>query len=381
MKYITHFSRLFVGALFIFSGLIKLNDPVGFSFKLDEYFGADVLNLPFLQPYALSIALFVVILEVILGVALLLGFWKKFTVWLLLLMMIFFTFLTFYSAYFNKVTDCGCFGDAIPLTPWESFGKDIVLSVLILLLLLNQDYIKPFLGKSANSAILGFSLIGCIGFGIHVLNHLPVKDFRAYAIGKSIPDGMKSAEEMGLEPPKYVSIYYLKNSETGEEQRITSDEYMADKWWEKKDWVMLKDKTETELVEEGYEPPIHDFSIIMNDEDRTYEILEMDAVFLVISYKMELAEAKGFKDINALATQAEASGVPIFGLSASLGDYVEQKRHELQTPFEFGSMDETTLKTIVRSNPGLVLLKKGVVVGKWHFNDVPTFEEVKNQYL
>ena len=121
--------------------------------------------------------------------------------------------------------------------------------------------------------------------------------------------------------------------------------------------------------------------ILINDEDRTYEILNMEAVFLVISYKMELSEEKGFADINLLANEAEANGVPIFGLSASLGDYVEKKRHDYQTPFEFGSMDETTLKTIVRSNPGLILLKKGIVVGKWHFNDVPTFEEAKNQYL
>ena len=119
MKFVTHFSRIVVGALFIFSGLIKLNDPVGFSFKLDEYFGADVLNLTFLQPIALELAVFIVILEVLLGVALLIGFWKNITSWLLLLMIVFFTFLTFYSAYFNKVTDCGCFGDAIPLTPWD----------------------------------------------------------------------------------------------------------------------------------------------------------------------------------------------------------------------------------------------------------------------
>src|SRR5690606_898777 len=117
MKFITQLSRVLVGALFIFSGLIKLNDPMGFSFKLDEYFGADVLNLPFLQPFARARAVIRVILEVLLGVALLLVYGRKFTAWMLLLMIVFFTFLTFYSAYFNMVTDCGCFGGAIPLTP------------------------------------------------------------------------------------------------------------------------------------------------------------------------------------------------------------------------------------------------------------------------
>ncbi|NNC34033.1 MAG: DoxX family protein, partial [Croceitalea sp.] len=129
MKYLVAFSRIFVGVLFIISGLIKLNDPVGFSFKLEEYFSQGVLDLPIFMPYALAIAVIMVIIEVLLGVMLLIGFKPKFTVWSLLGMIVFFTFLTFYSAYFNKVTDCGCFGDAVKLTPWESFTKDIVLLV------------------------------------------------------------------------------------------------------------------------------------------------------------------------------------------------------------------------------------------------------------
>ncbi len=381
MKFITQLSRIVVGVLFIFSGLVKLNDPVGFSFKLDEYFGADVLNLPFLQPLALEMAVFIVILEVLLGVALLIGFWKNITSWLLLLMIIFFTFLTFYSAYFNKVTDCGCFGDAIPLTPWESFGKDVVLTILIVIIFLNRQYIKPIMGKSALSAVMGFALIGCMGLGIFVLNHLPVIDFRAYAPGKSIVEGMKSAEELGLEPTQYGMIYYLKNENTGEEKKVTSEAYIADKWYERKEWKMLTDKTEEVTIKEGYEPPVHDFVITLEDEDKTSEVLNMDAVFLVIAYKMELTEAEGYPDINALAAEAEKAGIPVYGLSASLPEKVEIRRHDLQTPFPFGIMDETTLKTIIRSNPGLVLLKKGTVVAKWHFNDVPAFEEVSKQYL
>ncbi|MEO9076189.1 MAG: MauE/DoxX family redox-associated membrane protein, partial [Gelidibacter sp.] len=120
MKFIVAISRIFVGILFIISGFVKLNDPLGFSYKLQEYFGTDVLNLPFLEPYALGIAVMVVVFEVVLGIFLLIGYKPKFTVWSLLLMIIFFTFLTFYSAYFDKVKDCGCFGDAMPLTPWQS---------------------------------------------------------------------------------------------------------------------------------------------------------------------------------------------------------------------------------------------------------------------
>src|SRR5690554_5161297 len=134
MRYLVGFSRIIVGLLFIFSGLIKLNDPVGFSFKLQDYFAPEVLDLGFLMPYTLLLAIVLVIFEVLLGMMLLLGSSKRFTLWSLLLMIVFFTFLTFYSAYYNKVTDCGCFGDAIPLTPWESFYKDIVLLILILII-------------------------------------------------------------------------------------------------------------------------------------------------------------------------------------------------------------------------------------------------------
>ena len=134
MKILVGISRIVVGILFIFSGLIKLNDPIGFSFKLQDYFAPGVLDLEFLIPYSLLLAIFIVIFEVLLGVMLLVGYLRKFTVWSLLLMIVFFTFLTFYSAYFNKVTDCGCFGDAIKLTPWESFTKDVILLVFILIL-------------------------------------------------------------------------------------------------------------------------------------------------------------------------------------------------------------------------------------------------------
>jgi uncharacterized membrane protein YphA (DoxX/SURF4 family) len=129
MRIITGIVRIFVGIFFIISGFVKLNDPVGFSYKLQEYFG--VLDLEFLQPFALAIAVFIVIFEFMIGVTLILGYARNFTRWSLLLMILFFTFLTFYSAYFEKVTDCGCFGDALPLTPWESFWKDVVLLLLI----------------------------------------------------------------------------------------------------------------------------------------------------------------------------------------------------------------------------------------------------------
>ena len=183
MKFIVNISRILVGALFIFSGFIKLNDPLGFSYKLQEYFSYDVLDIPSLIPFALGISIFVVVFEVVLGVFLLLGYKPKFTVWSLLGMIVFFTFLTFYAAYFDKVKDCGCFGDFLKLTPWESFTKDIILLVLILILFVGQKHIKPILSKFGLSVGALLSFIVCLWFGYHVLMHLPTFDFRAYKIG------------------------------------------------------------------------------------------------------------------------------------------------------------------------------------------------------
>ena len=380
MKLITQLSRILVGGLFIFSGLIKLNDPMGFSFKLHDYFAPDVLNLPVLIDYTLPLALFVVILEVILGLTLLLGKWRDLTAWLLLLMIVFFTFLTFYSAYFNKVTDCGCFGDAIPLTPWESFGKDVVLTVLIVLIFINRQYIKPVLGAGAQNGILAASLAGCIFLAYHVLEHLPLKDFRAYAEGKSIVEGMKSAEELGLEPPKYATIYTLENSQTGERQQVDSDRYISEEWWKNKEWTILSDLSETKKMSDGYEPPIHDFVIDLNGEEVTNQVLEYDRIFLLIAYRLEKSEAAAYPALNEFALAAAAQDIPFLGLTASLPSVVQEKSAAWETRFSWASMDETALKTIVRANPGIVMLEKGVIVKKWHFNDLPSFEELAQSF-
>jgi len=375
MKITVAFSRIFVGVLFIISGLIKLNDPVGFAFKLEEYFSPEVLNLSFLMPLALAFALFVVIFEVVLGVALLLGYQKKIVLWLLFAMIVFFSFLTFYSAYFNKVTDCGCFGDAVALTPWQSFGKDMVLLAFILILLKGQAYITSFLPRKAEIGIVVTSIILCSFMGYWVLNHLPLKDFRVYAEGKSIVEGMMPAEELGLEGPVYENIYVMKNG--AEVIEITSTQYMDEKWWEKPEWVMQEDESKSIKIKDGYEPPVHDFAIGTEEGDITEIVLAADDYLLVISYKLTKADVAGFKKIADVAWELEESGLPMLALTSTSGPEVDAFRHEIQAPFEFGTMDETTLKTIVRSNPGLVWLKKGVVFKKWHYNDVPSAEALK----
>src|SRR5690606_25486864 len=219
MRIAVSVARIFVGLLFVISGLIKLNDPVGFSFKLEEYFSSEVLDLVFLMPFALEIAILLVIFETILGVMLLWGYKPKFTVWSLLLMIIFFTFLTFYSAYFNKVTDCGCFGDAIKLTPWESFTKDVVLLILIVVLFFGWKFIKPLKFATIVSLV---ALVFCVWYAYYVYNHLPVVDFRPYKIGKNIDEGMQVPEGA----PESVYEYAWKFMVEGQEKvLVTNGDY------------------------------------------------------------------------------------------------------------------------------------------------------------
>lgn len=378
MKAVVQIIRSLVGILFIFSGLVKLNDPMGFSFKLEEYFGADVLNLEFLIPYALTFAVVIVIFEVVLGVALLLGYRIKLTIWALVLMILFFTFLTFYSAYFNKVTDCGCFGDAIPLTPWQSFGKDVILTILIAILFFFQKYIQPVFGVKANIVILMLSIAICSFIANQVLNHLPYLDFRAYKVGTKIEDGMKSAEELGLEAPVFETFFTLQN-EAGEQRIVSGTQYVEDKWYEKKDWSILSDKTESVKIKEGYEPPIHDFSINLEEGDMTYEILSEPLSVWVISYDINKVDHQGLRRMADLAWKLEDAGIPVYGMSGSPTSVVDPIAHETNAPFPWAEMDQTALKTIVRSNPGMVVVKDGVIVGKYHFNDTPHEDVITSQ--
>ena len=358
MKLLVGFCRIFVGLLFIFSGLVKLNDPVGFSFKLDEYFSAAVLGLEFLQPFALPLAIFLVILEVILGVMLLLGFQKKFTVWSILLMILFFTFLTFYSAYFNKVTDCGCFGDAIPLTPWQSFIKDVVLLFMIVILFMNVQLIKPLFSKFASMVSTMLITIGCFGLAFYVLMHLPVIDFRAYKIGTNINEAMQPDP---YRPDVYgFDWYYLVNGV--EEIVTTTGQPPAGR----PDYT----KVETRLIEKGYEPPIHDFAISSDSLGNiTQEILNEQKVALVIMYNLRNSENKGMLKVVDFTKRARARGYKVIALSSSSPEATNEAKQAYGLDFDFYTTDGTALKTMIRSNPGVVLLENGVITGKSHWND------------
>ncbi|MFP4846644.1 BT_3928 family protein [Winogradskyella sp. PE311] len=366
MKYLVQISRIFTGILFIISGFIKLNDPLGFSYKLQEYFGADVLNMEFLIPYALLISVFVVVFEVVLGVFLLIGYKPKFTVYSLLAMIVFFTFLTFYSAYFDKVKDCGCFGDALKLTPWESFIKDVILLVLILILVAGLKHIKPILSKLPTTIVALLSFIISLWFGYHVLMHLPSIDFRAYAIGKNIQEQMAIPEDAAKPILEYTWTFTVN----GEDQEfVTNGSYPTVEG----EYVGVETKT----IDEGYIPPIQDFSIESDDEDLTTYFLEKENLVIVAMYNISTAEAEGVAKLKTFTDEAIKKGYTVIGLTSSGFADKERVKVDNGLDFEFYLCDEKVIKTIVRSSPGIVLLEKGTVINKAHWNDIDDIELIK----
>lgn len=358
MKALVSFSKWIVGILFIFSGLIKLNDPIGFAFKLEEYFSPAVLNLDFLSPFALVIAIVIVVFEVVLGIMLIIGYLPKFTTWSLLVMIVFFTFLTFYSAYFNKVTDCGCFGDAIPLTPWQSFYKDIILLVFILILVFNRSEIQSIFVKASHRWIIFLAFMLSFLFAYYVLMHLPVIDFRAYKIGNNITQQMSIPEDA----PASIYDYHWRFKVNGEEEiHTTQGSYPSI------DGEFID--VETQLVQRGYEPPIQDFSIERDGEDFTDQMLQQEKLLVVVSYSLRRSEWEGWNTIKPVLKEAESKGYRVIALSASSSGYKQalNKEHGLDLDFYF--TDETVLKAMVRSNPGLITLEKGTITQKLHWSD------------
>ncbi len=379
-KIITTIARVFVGVLFIFSGFIKANDPLGFSYKLEEYF--TVFGTPFFTPFALFLSMAICVFEIFLGFTLLMGVYRKLTAWLLLLMIVFFTFLTFYSAYFNKVTDCGCFGDAIKLTPWESFWKDILLLVLILIIFFNRKYITRFTSRKTAKIVSYAGLAASVLFTLYAWYYLPPIDFRPYAVGKDLKKQMELPPNAVTD--SIVMVYVYKDKQTGENREFSYEEVMAgatsdDTKWE---YVDRKDKK----VREGDKPAIHDFAIYEEDgKDVTQDFLtEAGYRLLVIHYDLKKSNEKAQVKVNGLTMSlirnskklANKPKVKVWGLRGSSGAVADWYRTTHQVPYNLYKADATVLKTIIRSNPGLLLMKDNVVLKMWPATDVPTVDEV-----
>jgi len=368
-KIIDQFSRFFVGGLFIFSGLIKLNDPIGTEIKMHEYFEVFAADFgSFFKvfiPFALEIGFIMVVLEIVLGVAVLINYKMKITTWVLFALLLFFTFLTFYSAYFNKVTDCGCFGDAIKLTPWESFTKDVVLMVFVLHLLWHHKRFTPVLRtREGHAVVAGITIISTF-LGIYAIRHLPFIDFRAYKVGNNIPEQMRLPP--GAKSDSVVMTFIYEKA--GERKELTMDQLSEiDSTYKFVDRI---DK----MIRKGDEPKIKDYRVSTeNGEDVTQETFK-GVKLLIIVQNVQKASEKSAVKIADLIRGLEGKAEPIILTSSPSAD-IDSFRHQYQWAASFYFVDETVLKTMIRSNPGLTLWVNGTVKGMWHHNDTPDAAEV-----
>lgn len=336
------------------------------------------------------------------------------------------------------VTDCGCFGDALrgsvgrSLTPWESFYKDLSLFFMVIVILFRSGKIKVntpmedgliLSGAMVIMLLFGGWLFGWMfpaiflvvsvfvylilkawkgktpafewilagalalltyGFGFHTYLHLPIKDYRPYAEGKNINEQMKDASELGLEPTIYANVYKLENAATGETKTMNSKAYLDEEIWKDQNWKITYTSPEPILIQRGYEAPIATFNVMNEDGSDIGEDLINDPnySFMVVMYDIPKSQkGRKIEKLRNLSAEAEAAGYRFYALTSSPYDVYESYRHDHQLSFPFYTGDEIFLKTIIRANPGLVLLKNGTIIKKWHANDLPAFKEVKSEYL
>ena len=366
----TNLIRFSYAIFLLFSGFVKILDPLGFSYKLQEYF--EVFNMEWLFPWTLFLSISICVLEIFIGFFLIYGIHLKKILYCNLILMIGFTFLTFYSAYFDAVTDCGCFGDFMKMEPWFSFKKDVVLLIVSLLLFYYQQHIKSFLKIEFINRSLIILFFGTLFIPVYSLSHLPFIDFRAYKIGNSIIEGRQLPEN--AQKDVYEDIWYYEID--GELKEFST----SDEPWniQGKDGspAIFKDRS-TKLLLKGDEPPIHDFDIInqFDNIDMTDSILNLDKVFLMISYDIQKTNIEAHSLItDEILNSLVLNDIPIYGLSSSSLNEIKNSfgySDDMLLPYEYFLMDQITLKTIIRSNPGLVMLQKGKVSEKWHWRDIP----------
>ena len=357
--------------VFVFSGFVKGIDPMGSAIKFTEYFA--IFHMSWLESAAIVLSITLSTAELLIGVALVIGLRMRPTAWAALLFMSFFAVLTLYIAIANPVTDCGCFGDALVLTNWQTFYKNIILICLAIFVFYFRNKFIPY-SKPANEWFLlcMFALIGG-GISIYCYHHLPIMDFRPYSIGTHIPSKMNIPE--GVQTDQYLTkLLYEKN---GVVKEFTIDTYPAnDSTW------IFKD-SKSELIKKGYTPPIHGFSITStNNEDITQKVLsDTSYSFIFISEKVEKVKPELWPEIQKYQHFTVSNNQKFYILTSSLPDVTDVIKKSHQLAFDFHYADQTTLKTIIRSNPGLLVLKDGVILGLWHFNDFPQPEYFKGNTL
>lgn len=353
----------------------NLKLEIGSFVKEDAWYVSALQNL---RKFALPLAIFIVVLEMILGLALIIGWQKKWILWLILLMIIFFTFLTGYSAIYEKVTDCGCFGDAIPLTPWESFYKDIILLVAILIIFFGIKHIRSiFSNPFAVKVLTVFTLIST-GFAYYCYHFLPVLNYLKFEEGKDIAELMKCPPDAPQEIREMIFVY----TKDGQDYEFTEKEWMEQKISSDKSYV-YKDRID-KIIQEGCEPPIHDFHMFGTDRETDYVedfLADETPKFLWVMFKVEESNLKSMKKYKSLIDAWRKLGYNVYPLTASSAEAVEAFKHEHGLAMDFYYGDDTNLKSIIRSNPGLVLFKGSELKKMWPSTRLPKDVKQMESYL
>jgi uncharacterized membrane protein YphA (DoxX/SURF4 family) len=352
-------SRILVGLLFIFSGLIKANDPLGLSYKMQEFF--DLWQLSELNVHSLWLSIVIIAFEIIAGIALLLGWQMKLFSWMLLLLIIFFTFLTGYAYFSGKFKNCGCFGDCIPISAKTSFLKDLALTALILFLFANRKKIQPLLGKRISTILIILSSVIAFGIQWYTLNYLPVFDCLPFKKGNNISEKMKIPPDA---VPDSFAIVFVYEKE-GKQYEFAPSELPAD--LNSYTFVKRSDK----LIRKGNaEPPIKGFALSgITDEDSTQIVLSQPYAILLFCEDFSKPVSKWKDDFEKLYAEAIVKGMPVYAVTSRLAD---ARKNFALTSFRdipVFKCDYVAIRTAARTNPCLYLLKEGTVLNKWSYRN------------
>ena len=374
MLIIKNFCRLVVGIVFIYSGFVKGIDPLGSAYKFTEYFNA--FGMEWMNFSSLFLSFLQSLTEFIIGAALLLNLRVRVASWGALLFMVFFTALTLILALTNPVSDCGCFGDAVILTNWQTFWKNLILLALTLIMFSCRHTFKSALQGGWQNMMLVLLAAGMVSLSLYCYHHLPLLDFRPYAIGKNIPEGTRIPE--GEDPDIYEVTLKYKNIQTGEIHAFSEENYP---WEDTLNWVY--ESSEEKLVKRGYIPPIHDL-VIEHPQwgDITSKILYDEHItILAIARQLKKASPKEQQQLNKLARFASENGYSFYGLTSSSQSEIFQFTNRNNVPYLFCTADDTQLKTMLRSSSGIIILQNGTVLGKWAGKDIPDIDDLKNRDL
>ena len=360
MKILRSVSRIIIGLVFIFSGTVKAIDPLGSAYKFHDYFEA--FHIAFLKQLCLPLAILLCTAEFIAGFSVLTGLRQKTGIWVAMMLMVIFTPLTFILALTNPVSDCGCFGDAVHLTNWQTFGKNIILITLTIALYTGRKEIKQLFSTINEWIIISSVIVLFILFSLYNLRYLPVLDFLPYKTGVKIAEKMVVPEGVAVDEYRTTFIY----EKDGVKKEFNLSNYPADD----STWKFIDQKSV--IIKKGYQPPIHDFRITsMDGNDLTQKILTYPGYsVLMISKKLAEADKNHLSDGFKLGNYCMVNNIDFYIITSSGTDEVISYNNGLI----FCSADETTLKTIVRSNPGYLLLKDGMIIGKWSWANVPEKE-------